>query len=83
MVKSTKHLAEGVGSGIGGFLNATVGIAAELIIAGIALQMGLHSVIRASIPGSFIGNVLLVLGLNILAGGFKSPHQKFKRIAAR
>ena len=82
MGKSTEHLAERVGAGIGGLLNATFGNAAELIIAGIALHKGLHSVVKASITGSIIGNVLLVLGLSILAGGLKYPRQKFNRTTA-
>ena len=82
MGKSTEHLAERVGAGIGGLLNATFGNAAELIIAGVALHKGLHSVVKASITGSIIGNVLLVLGLSILAGGLKYPRQKFNRTTA-
>jgi Ca2+:H+ antiporter len=82
MGKSTEHLAEQVGAGIGGLLNATFGNAAELIIAGIALHKGLHSIVKASITGSIIGNVLLVLGLSILAGGFKYPRQRFNRTTA-
>lgn len=82
MGKSTEHLAERVGAGIGGLLNATFGNAAELIIAGVALHKGLHSVVKASITGSIIGNVLLVLGLSILVGGLKYPRQKFNRTTA-
>ena len=82
MGKSTEQLAEHVGAGIGGLLNATFGNAAELIIAGIALHKGLHSVVKASITGSIIGNVLLVLGLSILVGGFKYSRQKFNRTTA-
>jgi len=82
MGKATEHLAEKAGAGIGALLNATFGNAAELIIAGIALRKGLHSVVKASITGSIIGNVLLVLGISVLAGGFKYSHQKFNRTAA-
>ena len=64
-------------------LNATFGNAAELIIAGIALSKGLTSVVKASITGSIIGNVLLVLGLSILMGGTKYKEQRFNRTAAR
>jgi Ca2+:H+ antiporter len=64
-------------------LNATFGNAAELIIAGIALSKGLTNVVKASITGSIIGNVLLVLGLSILLGGAKYKEQRFNRTAAR
>ena len=63
-------------------LNATFGNAAELIIGGIALSKGLTSVVKASITGSIIGNVLLVLGLSILLGGTKYKEQRFNRTAA-
>jgi len=68
---------------VGGLLNATFGNAAELIIAGIALSKGLTNVVKASITGSIIGNVLLVLGLSILFGGTKFKEQRFNRTAAR
>src|SRR6266404_87366 len=64
-------LAARVGSGIGGFLNATFGNAAELIIGLVALSKGLTGVVKASIAGSIIGNLLLVLGASILAGGLR------------
>ena len=64
-------------------LNATFGNAAELIIAGIALSKGLTNVVKASITGSIIGNVLLVLGLSILFGGVKYKEQYFNRAGAR
>ena len=81
--KATEALAARAGEGIGGLLNATFGNAAELIIAGIALSKGLTSVVKASITGSIIGNILLVLGLSILAGGTKYSEQRFNRTAAR
>ncbi|MDQ6655078.1 MAG: calcium/proton exchanger [Verrucomicrobiota bacterium] len=81
--RSTEALAAHVGEGLGGLLNATFGNAAELIIAGIALSKGLTSVVKASITGSIIGNVLLVLGVSILAGGTKYREQRFNRTAAR
>jgi Ca2+:H+ antiporter len=68
---------------VGGLLNATFGNAAELIIAGIALSKGLTNVVKASITGSIIGNVLLVLGLSILFGGTKYKEQRFSGTAAR
>ena len=64
-------------------LNATFGNAAELIIAGIALSKGLTNVVKASLTGSIIGNVLLVLGLSILFGGTKYKEQRFSGSAAR
>jgi len=82
MGRATEHLAEKVGEGIGGLLNATFGNAAELIIALMALQKGLTDIVKASITGSIIGNILLVLGLSFLAGGWKFPEQKFNRTAA-
>ena len=83
MGKATEHLAERAGQGIGGLLNATFGNAAELIIALIALNKGLYGVVKASITGSIIGNILLVLGLSFIAGGFKWKDQRFNRTAAR
>ena len=80
--EATEALACRVGPGIGGLLNATFGNAAELIIAGIALFRGLDMVVKASITGSVIGNLLLVLGASLLAGGIKYPVQKFNRTAA-
>ena len=65
--RATEALAARVGEGLGALLNATFGNAAELIIAGIALSKGLTNVVKASITGSIIGNVLLVLGLSILS----------------
>jgi Ca2+:H+ antiporter len=71
------------GSGVGGFLNATFGNAAELIIALVALSKGLTGVVKASITGSIIGNLLLVLGASILVGGIRYPKQTFNQTAAR
>lgn len=82
MGKATEHLAEHLGQGIGGLLNATFGNAAELIIALFALSKGLEGVVKASITGSIIGNVLLVLGVSVVAGGAKFKTQKFDRTAA-
>jgi Ca2+:H+ antiporter len=81
MGKATEHLSEHLGQGVGGLLNATFGNAAELIIALFALSKGLEGVVKASITGSIIGNVLLVLGLSILAGGSKFKQQFFNRTA--
>ena len=82
MGRATEHLAEKLGEGVGGLLNATFGNAAELIIALMALRAGLFEVVKASITGSIIGNILLVLGVSILAGGLKFPQQKFNATAA-
>lgn len=82
MGRATEHLAEKMGEGIGGLLNATFGNAAELIIALMALRAGLFDVVKASITGSIIGNILLVLGLSVLAGGLKFPQQRFNPQAA-
>ncbi|HUR29719.1 MAG TPA: cation transporter, partial [Planctomycetota bacterium] len=79
MGKATEHLAEKLGEGIGGLLNATFGNAAELIIAIMALRLGEYDVVKASITGSIIGNVLLVFGLSVLMGGAKYQVQRFNR----
>ena len=81
--RATEHIADRTGEGIGGLLNATFGNAAELIIALAALREGLHDVVKASITGSIIGNILLVLGAAFLAGGLKHPTQKFNASGAR
>jgi len=81
--RATEHLAHHTGEGIGGLLNATFGNAAELIIAVMALKKGLYPVVKASLTGSIIGNVLLVLGAAVLAGGIKFKEQKFNATAAR
>uniref|UniRef100_A0A832I4M0 Ca(2+)/H(+) antiporter n=1 Tax=Eiseniibacteriota bacterium TaxID=2212470 RepID=A0A832I4M0_UNCEI len=82
MGEATENLAARLGAGIGGLLNATFGNAAELIIALVALHRGLHDVVKASLTGSIIGNVLLVLGLAVLAGGLRRERQTFDRSAA-
>lgn len=83
MGRATEQLAARSGEGIGGFLNATFGNAAELIIALVALSKGLTGVVKASITGSIIGNLLLVLGASILVGGIRYPKQTFNQTAAR
>jgi Ca2+:H+ antiporter len=83
MGRATEQLAEHFGEGVGGFLNATFGNAAELIIALAALRAGLHDVVKASIAGSIIGNILLVLGTAMLAGGVRYPEQSFNAVGAR
>src|SRR4051794_17128714 len=71
MGESTEQLAEKTGPTLGGLLNATFGNAAELIIAIIALSKGLNEVVKASLTGSIIGNLLLVGGGAMLVGGWK------------
>ena len=83
MGRATEQLASRLGEGVGGLLNATFGNAAELIISLAALRAGLHEVVKASLAGSIIGNVLLVLGAAMLAGGLRHPEQHFNAPAAR
>jgi Ca2+:H+ antiporter len=83
MGRATEELAERLGEGIGGLLNATFGNAAELIIALAALRAGLFDVVEASIAGSIVGNILLVLGAAMLAGGWGRPEQHYNPAGAR
>ena len=78
----TEQLARRSGPGVGGFLNATFGNAAELIIAVVALRNGHIGLVKASITGSIVGNLLLVLGLSFFVGGLGRRSQKFHRTAA-
>ena len=82
MGEATEHLAAQTGPGIGGFLNVTFGNAPELIIAFFALKEGLQEVVKASIVGSVIGNLLLVLGAAMLVGGLPREKQTFNPTAA-
>ncbi len=75
--QATEALGHHAGPRVGGILNATFGNAAELIITIFALSAGLTTVVKASILGSIIGNVLLVLGLSFLVGGLKNGTQRF------
>jgi Ca2+:H+ antiporter len=77
MGRATEELAARAGPGIGGLLNVTFGNAPELIIALFALGKGLQEVVKASIVGSIIGNILLVLGAAMLAGGIGRDKQRF------
>ena len=77
--QATEALAEKTGPRIGGLLNASLGNAAELIIAIIAIRAGRMELVKASIIGSILGNILLVMGLSILVGGIKNGVQKFNR----
>ena len=79
---ATEHLARRSGPTLGGFLNATFGNAAELIIAIVALRANHTEIVKASITGSIIGNLLLVFGLSCLVGGIKNGRQKFNRLSA-
>lgn len=79
---ATEELAIYTGPKLGGLLNATLGNAAELIITIFALRAGLIELVRASITGSILGNLLLVLGLALLAGGLKNGIQAFDRRTA-
>lgn len=76
---STEVLAVYTGPRIGGFLNATLGNAAELIITIFAIREGLLELVKASITGSILGNLLLVLGMSILLGGLRHGYQSFDR----
>ena len=81
---ATEVLAERLGHGIGGLLNATFGNAAEIIIGLTALAAGLPEVVRASLAGSIIGNALLVLGTAMLVGGWRYRRQQFSpRVAGQ
>ncbi len=82
MGRATEALAEKAGVGLSGLINATFGNACELILAFVALQAGFVDVVKASITGSIIGNVLLVLGGSMLVGGWRYKRQKFDRRAA-
>jgi Ca2+:H+ antiporter len=82
MGRATEALASHVGAAWGGFLSAAFGNAAELILALAALRAGELEVVKASLTGSIIGNLLLVLGLAILIGGLRHPRQVFNRTSA-
>ena len=82
MGRATEELAARSGPGIGGFLNVTFGNAPELIIAFFALNEGLQEVVKASLIGSILGNVLLVMGAAMFVGGRKRDRQFFDRTAA-
>lgn len=82
MGRATEELAARSGPGIGGLLNVTFGNAPELIIALFALGKGLQEVVKASIVGSIIGNILLVMGAAMLAGGLGRDKQFFNRTGA-
>jgi Ca2+:H+ antiporter len=83
MGQATEEIAVVLGPSWGGLMNATFGNATELIIALVALNEGLIGVVKASLTGSIIGNLLLVMGLSMLLGGIKYKEQTFQPIVAR
>lgn len=76
---STEHLAFYYGSTLGSLLNVTFGNAAEIIIGVVSINAGLLDLVKASITGAILGNILLIFGLSIIAGGFKYKEQFFNR----
>jgi Ca2+:H+ antiporter len=82
MGESTEHLSERTGPTWGGLLNATFGNAAELIIAIIAMTKGLNEIVKASLTGSILGNLLLVAGASMLVGGWGREKQRFSKANA-
>ena|SRR6478672_820896 len=82
MGTATEEIAVVVGPSLGGLLNATFGNATELIIALVALNAGLVDVVKASITGSIIGNLLLVMGFSMLLGGLRYKEQEFQPVVA-
>ena len=80
---ATEELTTYTGPAVGGLLNATFGNAPELIIAGFALNAGLTDVVKATITGSILSNLVLGLGLAVFAGGLRHKHQKFNATAAK
>jgi Ca2+:H+ antiporter len=80
--EATEELAAYTGPRMGGLLNATLGNAAELIITIFAIREGLLELVKASITGSILGNILLVLGASVLLGGLRNKTQRFERSEA-
>ncbi|ACK73387.1 calcium/proton antiporter, CaCA family [Gloeothece citriformis PCC 7424] len=83
MGTATEEIAVVVGPNLGGLLNATFGNATELILALIALKEGLVNIVKATITGSIISNLLLVMGLSMFLGGLRYKEQSFQPVAAR
>src|ERR1700684_969075 len=83
MGDATEALAESLGPTLGGLLNATLGNAPEIIIALFALHRGLIGIVKSSLTGSIIGNLLLGLGVSMFAGGLKVNTQRFDPRVAR
>ena len=82
MGDATEHLSARTGPTVGGLLNATFGNAAELIIALVALRAGMVELVKASITGSILGNLLLIMGLSLLLGGINRSELRFNRTSA-
>ena len=76
---STEHLSTHYGATTGSLLNVTFGNAAEIIIAIVAISAGLLDLVKASITGAIIGNILLIFGLSVVTGGFKFKEQRFNK----
>src|SRR5262249_49400560 len=83
IVQATEHVSERTGDAIGGLLNATFGNAPELIIALVALRAGYLDMVRASIVGAILANLLLALGVAFLLGGLRYGNQKYNPTAVR
>src|SRR5215475_11481366 len=83
IVRSTEQIASRTGDAIGGLLNATFGNAPELIIAIVALRAGLLDLVRASIIGAILANLLLTVGVSLLLGGLRHRDQAYNSQAAR
>lgn len=82
MGEATEQIAHHTGPAVGGLLNATFGNAAELIIALVALRAGENEIVKASLTGSIVGNLLVVLGFAMFVGGLKHKELRFSRLAA-
>ena len=76
---STEHLSTHYGSTLGSLLNVTFGNAAEIIIAVVAINAGLIDLVKASITGAILGNIMLIFGLSMIAGGIRKKEQLFSR----
>src|ERR1051325_4743511 len=83
IVSATEQLAIRTGDAVGGLLNATFGNAPELIIALVALKAGYLEMVRASLVGAILANLLLALGVGFLTGGIRYHEQRFNPLAAR
>ena len=76
---STEHLSTHYGSTLGSLINVTFGNAAEIIIAVVAINAGLLELVKASITGSILGNIMLIFGLSVIAGGLRHKEQLFNK----
>src|SRR4026209_81221 len=83
IVEATEHIATRTGDAIGGLLNATFGNAPELIIAVVALKAGLFDMVRASLIGAILANLLLALGVAFFLGGLRYHNQEYNAGATR